>query len=209
MKKSIGVLLLFVFVLSGVAQKNISLLGHLPYANNTICSNLTGHVDSAGHEYALVGHSRGLSIVSIDTPSNPHEVFFVPGATGQQGMWREVREYNGYAYVTTEQTSGLIVVDLRNLPDTVLYHQVTPNGMHTSHTIFIDSNGIAYVNGTDKGLLFLDQNTNPWNPTYLGRFTNNYVHDCFVRNDTLWAACINDGIIKVIDVHKKTTEIGR
>ena len=77
--------------------------------------------------------------------------------------------------------------------------------MNTSHDIFIDEHGIAYVNGTDKGQLFLDLNTNPYNPTYLGKFTNNYVHDCFVRNDTMWAACINDGIIKVVDVRNKTT----
>lgn len=188
------------------AQKNISLLGHLPYPGGVSCSNLTGYVDSAGREYALVGTTEGLSIVAIDTPTNPNELFLVPGATGNQGMWREVREYNGYAYVTTEQNSGLVVVNLKFLPDSVAYHTINPNGMHTSHTIFIDSaTGVAYVNGTDKGLLFLDVKNNPWNPTYLGKYTNNYVHDCYVRNDTLWAACINDGILKVIDVRNKST----
>lgn len=188
------------------AQKNISLLGHLSYPGGVSCSNLTAYVDSAGREYALVGTTEGLSIVAIDSPANPHELFLVPGATGNQGMWREVREYNGYAYVTTEQNSGLVVVNLNYLPDSVAYHTINPNGMHTSHTIFIDSTtGVAYVNGTDKGLLFLDVKNNPWNPTYLGKYTNNYVHDCYVRNDTLWAACINDGILKVIDVRNKST----
>ncbi len=205
MKRIICVLLLAVCALSGFSQKNISLVGHLAYPGNVMCSNLTGYVDSLGREYALVGTSQGLSIVSIDTPSNPHELFLVPGATGQGGKWREVREYKGYAYVTTEENSGLVVVNLKYLPDSIAYHTINPNGMQTSHTIFIDSNGIAYVNGTDKGLLFLDLNTNPWNPTYLGKFTNNYVHDCFVRNDTMWAACINDGILKVVDVRDKTT----
>lgn len=186
------------------AQNNIQLLGHLPYNGGVQCSNLTGYSDAQGHEYALVGNTQGLSIVSIDTPTNPHQVFLVPGATGQQGFWREVREYKGYAYVTTEQPSGLVVVNLNYLPDSVQYHTVNPAGMSTSHTIFIDSNGIAYVNGTDKGQLFLDLNTDPYNPVYLGSFNNNYVHDCFVRNDTMWAACINDGFVKVIDVSNKT-----
>jgi choice-of-anchor B domain-containing protein len=185
------------------AQTNLSLLGHLPYGNNITCSNLTGYTDSLGREYALVGNSEGLSIVAIDTPTNPRELFLVPGATGNSGFWREVREYKGYAYVTTEQNSGIVVVNLKYLPDSIAYHTINPNGMSTSHTIFIDENGIAYVNGTDKGLLFLNLNTNPWNPTYLGKYTNNYVHDCFARNDTMWAACINDGIVKVIDVRNK------
>ncbi|MBP6730833.1 MAG: choice-of-anchor B family protein, partial [Chitinophagales bacterium] len=187
-----------------VAQKNITLLGHLPYGNVS-CSNLTGYADSLGREYALVGTEQGLSIVAIDTPTNPRELFLVPGATGNSALWREVREYKGYAYVTTEESSGLVIVNLNYLPDSIKYHTVRPDNMRTSHTIFIDSNGIAYVNGTDKGLLFLDLNTNPYNPTFLGKYTNNYVHDCFVRNDTMWAACIEDGFMQVIDVSNKTT----
>ncbi len=189
---------------SAWAQKNIQLLGHLPYGGNVECSNLTGYADTAGNEYALVGNTQGLSIVDITDPSNPTQLFLVPGATGINGLWREVREYKGYAYVTTEQQSGLVVVNLNYLPDSIQYHTINPHGMTTSHTIFIDENGIAYVNGTDKGQLFLDLDSNLWNPPYIGSFTTNYVHDCFVRNDTLWAACINDGFVKVIDVSDKT-----
>ena len=205
MKKSIVTFCLALIITLTFSQKNIALLGHLPYANNVTCANIGGYTDTLGREYALVGTSQGLSIVAIDTPTHPHELFLVPGATGNNGLWREVREYKGYAYVTTEQNSGLVIVNLKYLPDSIQYHTVNPNGMRTSHDIFIDEHGIAYVNGTDKGQLFLDLNTNPYNPTYLGKFTNNYVHDCFVRNDTMYAACINDGIIKVVDVRNKTT----
>lgn len=187
------------------AQKNIQLLGHYTYPNNVSCSNLTGYTDTAGNEYALVGTTQGLSIVDISNPTNPTQLFLVPGATGQGGMWREVREYKGFAYVTTEQSSGLVVVNLNYLPDSIGYHTITPGNMKTSHTVFIDENGIAYVNGTDKDQLFLDLNANPWNPPVLGKFTNNYVHDCFVRNDTMWLSCINDGITKVVDATNKQT----
>ncbi len=185
------------------SQSNLTVLGRFQY--NTTTSNLTGYVDSLGREYALVGTAGGLSIVAIDTPTNPRQLFSVPGALGQGGFWREVREYKGYAYVTTEQASGLVIVNLKYLPDSIQYHTINPGGMTTSHTIFIDSNGIAYVNGTDEDLLFLDLNANPYNPPVIGKFSNNYVHDCFVRNDTMWAACINDGILKVVDVRNKTT----
>jgi choice-of-anchor B domain-containing protein len=204
MKKLLSVFFVLSFILLLPAQKNISLLGHLSYGNQS-CSNLTGYADAQGREYALVGTTQGLSIVAIDTPTNPRQLFLVPGATGNSGLWREVREYKGYAYVTTEQASGLVIVNLNYLPDSIKYHTVRPNNMSTSHTVFIDSNGIAYINGTDKGQLFLDLNTDPYNPTYLGKYTNNYVHDCYVRNDTMWAACINDGFVQVIDVHNKTT----
>lgn len=203
MKKTTGILFLLIALCTS-AQKNLTLLGHLPYGNNVSLSNLTGYADTQGREYALVGTTQGLSIVNITDPTNPQQLFLVPGATGVSGLWREVREYKGYAYVTTEQNSGLVVVNLNYLPDSIKYHTINPGGMHTSHTVFIDSNGIAYVNGTDKGQLFLDLNADPYNPPLLGKFTNNYVHDCFVRNDTLWAACINDGIMKVVDVHDKT-----
>ena len=187
------------------AQKNLQLLGQYTYPGFVSTSNLTGYADTAGREYALVGTTQGLSIVDITNPATPTQLFLVPGATGPQAAWREVREYNGFAYVTTEQTSGLVVVDLRFLPDSIGYHTINPMGLKTSHTIFIDENGIAYVNGTDKGLIFLDLNANPWNPQVVGAYTNYYVHDCYARNDTLWAACINDGFVITIDVADKAT----
>lgn len=187
------------------AQKNIQQLGHLAYANGVQCSNLTSYVDTAGNEYALVGNTQGLSIVDISNPTIPTQLFLVPGATGPSAFWREVREYNGFAYVTTEQNSGIVVVNLNYLPDSISYHTIKPDGISTSHTIFIDEKGIAYINGTDKGQLFLDLNANAWNPPLLGKFTNYYVHDCVVRNDTMWAACINDGFMHVVDVSNKAT----
>jgi choice-of-anchor B domain-containing protein len=201
-------LLSFALLFSSVftfAQKNIQQLGHLTYPNGVQCSNLTSYVDTAGREYALVGNTQGLSIVDITNPTNPTQLFLVPGATGQGAFWREVREYNGFAYVTTEQASGIVVVNLNYLPDSIGFHTIKPDGMSTSHTIFIDENGVAYVNGTDKGLLYLDLKANAWNPPLLGKFTNYYVHDCIVRNDTMWAACIDDGFMHVVDVSNKAT----
>ncbi|MBP7390242.1 MAG: choice-of-anchor B family protein, partial [Chitinophagales bacterium] len=186
------------------AQLNIQQLGHFTFPQNVSTSNLTGYADTLGREYALVGTSVGLSIVDITTPATPVQLFMVPGATGQGAFWREVREYKGYAYVTTEEQSGLQVVNLKYLPDSIKYHTINPAGMETSHTIFIDEKGVAFVNGTDKGLLMLDLNANGWNPPVLGDYNLKYVHDCFVRNDTMWAAHINDGVVSVVDVTDKT-----
>jgi hypothetical protein len=49
----------------------------------------------------------------------------------------------------------------------------------------------------------------PWNPVYVGNtqmsLSGNlrYVHDCYVRNDTMWAAHIYGGFYSVINVSNK------
>ncbi|HLP51540.1 MAG TPA: choice-of-anchor B family protein [Chitinophagales bacterium] len=198
---------LFLFALcislTGTAQNNISLLGHLAYDNTTLCAGITGYADPAGHEYALICHNKGVSIVSIDTPSNPRELFMIPLKQISTVLNREVREYKGYAYVTSELADSLVIINLNYLPDSVTYHAVNPAGMSRAHTIFIDEKGIAFINSSNEGTLFLDLNADPYNPVYLGKFTNDYVHDCFVRNDTMWAACLQRGTV-VLDVHDKT-----
>ena len=45
------------------------------------------------------------------------------------GEWREVATYKGFAYVTTEQSSGLVVVNLNYLPDSIGYHTINPGNM--------------------------------------------------------------------------------
>src|SRR5262245_40496166 len=65
-------------------------------------SNIWGYTDPQGREYALLGASRGLSIVDITAPRHPVEVAFVPGPFS---IWREIKTYSHYAYVVSEGTS--------------------------------------------------------------------------------------------------------
>jgi len=58
------------------AQLNLSLIGQLPYSGHGDVSDIWGHVDGSGNEYALVGLEDGPSIVDISDPTNPVEVFF-------------------------------------------------------------------------------------------------------------------------------------
>ena len=183
-------------------NKNLQQLGKLSYGNVSI-ANLDGYADSLGREFALVGTEDGLSIVNITNPATPTEVQFISGVNS---FWREVRHYKKFAYVTTEGGGGLQIVDLSKLPDSVKVKTIQPLGMTTSHTVFIDEKGVAYINGPDVGsggTIFLNLEPDPWNPTVMGNFDNNYVHDCYTRNDTMWSAHINDGFIKVINVQQK------
>lgn len=202
MKKVLFCLFFFVFCLQSFSQKNLSLLGNLTYS--TQLSNLWGYVDDQGNEYALVGTKSGFSIVDVSTPTNPVEVKSIQDTSS---IWREVRVWNKHAYVTNETGNGLLIVDLSSLPNAsgITYSHYTGNGMATIHTIFIDENGIAYAFGTDvaQGALILDL-SNPASPTVLGAYTDYYIHDGYVRGDTLWAGAIYEGKFLVVDMSDKS-----
>jgi choice-of-anchor B domain-containing protein len=183
---------------------NMTLLGQVPY--NDQLSALRG-VAHNGREYAVVGTYQGLSFVDVTDPANPVEVYFHPGP---QSIWREPYTYNGHAYTVSEGGAvGLQMIDMGPLPGgsittTGEYHG-TNFPFNTGHTMFIDENGVAYIFGSDYGVggaIFLDL-SDPMNPVELGVWDQYYIHDGYVRNDTLWAACIQNGIAAMVDVSDK------
>lgn len=207
MKKFCSAFLLLLSASFVFAQQNMTLLGHKTYSNDL--ASLWGYADGNGHEYALVGAYGGLSIVDVTTPTNPVEVQFVGTSNS---FWHEMKTWSHYAYVVNESGGGLLIVDLANLPGAVTHVNWTGGalGLSTGHTIFIDENGIAYINGSNVGVggvLFLDLNANPMNPTYLGSYTNGYVHDCYARHDTMWTAQIYNGQFKVVNVNSKVAPV--
>ena len=109
MKKLLAVISVLLVTLSVQAQLNVSFRSNLPYPNDAL-SNIGGYVDSLGNEYALVGYESGLSIVNVTDPANPTIAFNVPGTTS---IWREVKTWQNYAYVTPEGCcNGLQIVNL-------------------------------------------------------------------------------------------------
>jgi choice-of-anchor B domain-containing protein len=194
------------------AQLNISLLGQLDYQalRGSDLSNLWGYTDELGNEYALVGvngeagndNSGGLSIVNVTDPANPQEIFF---AAAPNSIWREIKVWNDHAYVTTEAESGLLIVDLSPLPQSTDLPTTLFNGQGwvTSHSLFIDENGRLYLNGSNRGaggVIMYDLVQDPMAPVEVGEFDTWYVHDCFARGDTLYAAHIYNGFFSIVDV---------
>lgn len=210
--------LLFPFVLSAQAPqfKNTTFRSQLPYPGMSL-SNIGGFVDTLGNEYALVGTSEGLSIVDVTDPDNPFELQAIPGPNS---IWREVKTWGRYAYVTTEGgAQGLQIVDLRNLPDpNIPYHNWTPtvNGqtLETIHALHIDA-GYVYLYGSNNGNssgggidgMVIGDLADPWNPVVAGLFNADYVHDGYVRNDTVWACHIYTGNFSAIDVSDKANPV--
>jgi choice-of-anchor B domain-containing protein len=186
---------------------NTTLLGNLPYPAEL--SDIWGwHNPVDGREYALVGVFDGFSIADVTDPTNPVALHFVPGAGS---IWRDVKTWGHYAYVTNESAGGLLIVDLSGLPGSINTWNWTGGGLDysTAHNIFMDENGIAYLCGSNGslGTLFLDVDANPTNPPVVGSYTTRYVHDLYVRGDTMWTAEINNGIFSVVDISDKTSPV--
>ncbi|HEX5001221.1 MAG TPA: choice-of-anchor B family protein [Bacteroidia bacterium] len=174
-------------------------------------ANIGHYVDALGNEYALVGYEYGLSIVDVTDPANPIEKFVVTGPTS---IWREVKTWSTYAYVTTEGgNTGLQIVDLSDLPNSVNSKYWNGTGaingqLQTIHALHIDA-GYVYLFGSNlfAGAAVIADLADPWNPVYVGHTTGTYIHDGYVRNDTLWAGHIYQGYFGVWDVTNKANPV--
>jgi len=209
----------FAFVLaanSSAQNLNVVLRSQLTYPGHT-CANITGYVDSVGNEYALVGVADGMSIVDVTNPASPVEVKKIPNV---DNLWKEIKVYGKYAYVTTEGGGGLQIVNMSSLPNTagIVYQNWTGDGaiagtLNTIHALHIDGH-FAYLYGSNLfsgGAIAVDL-TDPWNPTYAGKYqvgvgNQAYVHDGYVRNDTMYAGHIYSGYYAVVDFTNKSAPV--
>jgi len=204
-----------------VAQptNRVQLLGHLfidhGVMNGNYYSNCWGYTDPSGREYALMGAISGLSIVDITEPDSLREVAFVPGI---RSTWREIKTHSHYAYVVTDVYTtpdsllGTTIVDLSGLPDSVRLVRrwvYTSGSFNTklAHTISIHD-GYLYLNGCANwppGAVLIFSLADPENPTYVGSWGTEYIHDSMVRNDTMFAAAIySPGGLNIVDVTDKS-----
>ncbi len=196
------------------AQLNMSELGYLDVVSlhNSDASDIWGYVDGNGNEYAIVGLNDGTSIVDVTNPANPFEVFFEPG---MNSIWRDIKTWGNYAYVTTEEPQGLLIIDLSTLPGnsnltTTYYNGPGSDPWASAHNLFIDENGICYIFGANRGnggAIMLDLTIDPMNPVELGIVDNWYAHDGVARGDTLYMGHINDGHMSIWDVSDKANPV--
>lgn len=212
MSRSLLVILMLAITALVHAQTNMTLLGHLPY--NDELNDIWGYTDPSGHEYALVGTVNGFSIVDVDDPTTPQELHFVPGVNS---TWRDMKVWDDHAFVVNETSGGMLIVDLSDLPNNITTSTYTANdSLSSAHNIFIDENGYAYIFGynnamgniitEERGALILDLST-PTAPTVAGIYSSSYVHDGYVRNDTMWTSEIYDGNLAVVDVTDKAAPV--
>ncbi len=196
-----------------MAQLNMDSISHVNYftLHSTMINDVWGYEDELGNEYALVGTENGTSVVDISTPTNPVEVFWEPG---MHSVWRDLKTYGDYAYITTEAMNGLLIIDLSPLPGSTAlntaYYTGGGSAWHSAHNLYIDEFGYAYIFGADRGnggVIILDVATDPMNPIEVGTFDNWYAHDGFVQNNIMYLAHILDGFISIVDVADKSNPV--
>src|SRR5690606_35426443 len=115
MKLFLLAILLITTCLTSFSQTTMQLLSNLNYQelHDAQLNDIWGYTDEEGNEYAIVGTTKGTSIVDITDPTNPVEVFWEPGT---ESIWRDMVTWGDFAYVSTEAQSGLLIIDLRPLP---------------------------------------------------------------------------------------------
>ncbi|MEO6694157.1 MAG: choice-of-anchor B family protein [Ignavibacteria bacterium] len=165
-----------------------------------------GYTATNGREYAILGYSGGTAFIDITDSANIREVDVISGISSS---WREMKVYDHYAYIVSEAfNSRLQIVDLQYLPDSVSLVKVwSYPGWSNTHSIS-QSGPYLYLNGgnatANGGITILDI-TDPVNPVKKGQWTTQYVHDCRVLDDTIYAANINVGRITVINATNKNS----
>lgn len=187
---------------------NLDSVSRFTYNSGTSLNDIWGYVDSSGTEYALVGKTNGLSVVSLADTNNLVEIY---GEQSVYSIWRDIKTWGDYAYVTNESSGGLAIYDLSTLPDSVggvTYFTGVNYSINTAHNIYIDENGVAYLFGSNNstgsfGTVMLDVATNPGQPIELGYFDSLYLHDGYARGDTLYGSAVYAGQLLVIDVSDK------
>ncbi|MBI5917445.1 MAG: choice-of-anchor B family protein [Bacteroidetes bacterium] len=190
---------------------NLELRSSVEFPNQTL-ANVGGYVQN-GKEYGLICAQLGLIIFDVTDPANPAQIVQVPGV---DNLWREVKTYGHYAYVTTEG-GPVQVIDLGPLPSPNLpvfvYNGDGPiaGEIHNVHALHVDeTKGFLYLFGSGAGVsgtggaLVCDLNPDPFHPTFVGEFQSlGYIHDGYADNDTLYGAHIWDGLLTVVDMTDK------
>ena len=140
------------------ACNNVDLVAHVPLPTSADGSDVWGHVDlNTGIEYAIMVYEDGTRVYSLENPASPQLVGHVKG---KDTSWRDVKVlqyfdkalsvYQAYAYVTSEETDGIQVINLNNLPESITLQQAEFD-MPTSHNVYISN--VDYSLNTPVGNL--------------------------------------------------------
>ncbi len=189
----------------GQGSPSLQLLAHVNDYASARYNDCWGYTDPGGREYAFLGVRNGTSILDITDVPAVREVAFIPGPTS---TWKDIKTYRTYAYVVTESSGGMQILDLSQLPDTVTLVS-TYTGFQTSHNISIDTaKAMLYAEGNGPGpgsepvrTLSL---TDPVNPVQVSAFGIE-CHDILARDGTVYVSEGNSHSIGIYDLSTPST----
>tara|TARA_B100000900_G_scaffold51528_1_gene37937 strand:+ start:1146 stop:2486 length:1341 start_codon:yes stop_codon:yes gene_type:complete len=149
-------------------------------------------------EIAVIGSTEGTHFFDVSDPASSSEIAFVAGAyTGAGVIHRDYHDYQGYLYAVCDEgnTSTLQIIDISNLPNSINTVYDSNNLFTKAHNIFIDTTtGKMYACASNSAMDVYDLQ-NPTSPQLIYSYNNvGHVHDAFVRNDSAYLNCGNDGL---------------
>ncbi len=212
------ILLLLPFVSGAQSAYNLTLLSHF---NDTtlqhvdgdqIWNDVMGWKDTVkNREYLIAGSTDSIYFFDITNPSQMVKCDVEFGHS-RGAINRDYDTYDHFVYCVSDKTSSLgslQIFDMQYLPDSV--HKVYDDDMHSvnTHTLFIEAaskrlylcaNSYRPSGFRTMAILSLE---NPESPTLIGQLDNSqgcpYTHEVFVKNDTAYCSCGNNGLF-VYDV---------
>jgi len=158
---------------------------------------------SKNKEYAIACSHKGTYWIDVTVPATPSVSAYKAGR--KSGCtWREAKSYRNYLYVISDDfgNNSLQIFDMQYLPDSV--HKVYDGQtlFVRGHTLYINQDKL-YVGSVSSGSNFSSMNVyslaNPVSPVLIRKLDQDYplinhVHDMYVRNDTVYASCGNQGL---------------
>lgn len=151
------------------------------------------------HEFAVIGSTAGTHIFDVSNVQNIYEIAFIAGAyTGGGVIHRDYHDFDGYLYAVCDEgsSSTLQIIDISNLPYSfnVVYDD---NALfNKAHNIFIDTSTAKLYACASNNAMDVYSLANPVLPVLINELnypTIGHVHDAYVRNDTAYLNCGNDG----------------
>ncbi len=192
------------FLWSQYSSWKVQLVAH--FKPDTYFSGCWGWYDaSKNREYAISCARKGTYFVDI---TDPNAVYIADSLIGIPiNIWREVKTYKHYCYIVSDDYGpSFQIVDLSPLPDSirVVASPDTIINLKKGHTLWVDGHYL-YVGGPrDKqnvahSMGVFNLHPNPEKPQFIRWLDQDYpnisyVHDMFVRNDTIYASCGNQGL---------------
>ena len=172
-----------------------------------------GYVHPDGREYAIIGVYSGVGIYNVTDPENAYQVGFIPGPPC---LWREMKSYRNWIYVSTEcrdgVSDGMQIIRMTDPEHPVLAGTYTVNFI-TAHTVSVDTtravliyNGTRNTSGQQTGMRILSL-ASPESPTELTWWpggaipmnTNTYSHDSLPLGNRLYVSSIYTGFERILD----------
>jgi choice-of-anchor B domain-containing protein len=155
-------------------------------------------------EYAIACSQSGTYWIDITNPSTPTVSAYRAGALSNC-TWRETKTYQNFCYVISDDggANRFQIFDMQYLPDSVHKVHDKDSIFERGHALWIDGSKmyIASVTSTNNSFasLVVYSLANPALPLKLRELDQDYsfinhVHDSYVRKDTIFASCGNQGL---------------